>query len=312
MLGALLIHLIVGYGLAIWSARTVSPPVEDKPMELTIVNMTPVAPPKPKNTMFMETDESKKVPEPKEKTFESNANSIAASAAGPTGDLPMPSQEGKDRPSVDLETHEYSLNSKGTRLKNRLGSSADAATDSRTHTAADRRAYRAAVSAAGSICDADIKADAGARSPDGLARPTQQATATAQPQPPASSYRAYKERTQVSGRITTRGISSVNAVGTPLGRYQKFIFDAIGSRWYAAVGKDIGLYSIGTACLMFRVDRNGHIQDLKVVEKSSGEAFVNVCLGAVQEAQIPPMSEDLAETLPPEGLEVDDSVHDFP
>ena len=82
-------------------------PVEEKPVELTLVDLPP-APLVPKNSAFMETDESKQSAEPpKEKTFESNANSIAASELPATGEAPLPSQQGKDRPSVDLETHAY-------------------------------------------------------------------------------------------------------------------------------------------------------------------------------------------------------------
>ena len=36
----------------------------------------------------------------------------------------------------------------------------------------------------------------------------------------------------MAGNITNRGISSVNALGAPLGRYQKIVADSIGSRWY--------------------------------------------------------------------------------
>src|SRR5881409_591448 len=85
-------------------------PVEDKPSELTFMDLAPTA---PKNSAFIETDESKKAPEPKEKTFESNANSIGASELAATGELPLPSQTGKDRPFMDLETHQHSLETKG-------------------------------------------------------------------------------------------------------------------------------------------------------------------------------------------------------
>src|SRR5438046_10634058 len=61
----------------------------------------------------METDESKQVAEPKEKTFESNANSIAASGLPATGEAPLPSQQGKDRPFVELETHPYAPERQG-------------------------------------------------------------------------------------------------------------------------------------------------------------------------------------------------------
>ncbi|HEY2568182.1 MAG TPA: hypothetical protein VGI25_02555, partial [Candidatus Udaeobacter sp.] len=108
---AILIHLLVAFFLAafggVFSPAT---PVEDKPVELTFVNLSPAA---PKNSAFIETDESKKAPEPKEKTFESNANSIGASELAAAGEMPLPSQTGKDRPFMDLETNPYSVDAKG-------------------------------------------------------------------------------------------------------------------------------------------------------------------------------------------------------
>src|SRR4029077_17985014 len=55
--------------------------------------------------------------EPKEKTFESNANSIAKSNALPTGDAPMPSQEGRYRPFIDLQTQEASIPSEAAKAQ---------------------------------------------------------------------------------------------------------------------------------------------------------------------------------------------------
>src|SRR5262249_33042009 len=86
-----------------------------------------------------------------------------------------------------------------------------------------------------------------------------------------SAYRSMKERTRISGRITNRGVASVNALGTPLGRYMKFLLDAIGSRWYAFVDRQIDLITIGTARVVFVVDRSGHVKNLKFVETSSNE-----------------------------------------
>ena len=70
------------------SASTPALRVEDKPVELTIVDLSATPPPSaPKNPPFMETDPSKESAEkPKEQTFESNANSIAASKLPATGD----------------------------------------------------------------------------------------------------------------------------------------------------------------------------------------------------------------------------------
>jgi hypothetical protein len=291
LLAAILIHLLVAFFLAVFGG-VFSPavPIEDKPAELTFVDLSPAA---PKNPAFIETDESKKAPEPKEKTFESNANSIGASELAAAGELPLPSQTGKDRPFMDLETHQHSLETKGAQPQ------PSAAPQENPNPSAAPQTQPAPVTAA-----------------EQFAMLTQRPTPAAEPSAASpqtrSAYRAFKERTRISGRITNRGVSSVNALGTPLGRYMKFLLDAIGSRWYAFVDRQIDLISIGTARVIFVVDRSGHVRNLKVVANTSNEALANVCIQSIQEAQLPPIPDDLAATLPPEGLDMDIPFTIFP
>lgn len=298
LLAALFIHLIVGYSIAVSGGLFASHTAveEEKPIELTFVDLaTPPPAATKKNTMFMETPDSKKVPEPpKEQTFESNANSRAASEQPATGDVPLPSQQGKDRPSMDLDTHNYSLAQQGAQPQPSVApqeTPQPSATPTPQPTATPPEQF------------AMLRA---------TPTPSPESKPSSTPQQQASSYQAYKERTQVSGRITSRGISSVNAVGTPLGRYQKLLFDTVGSRWYAYVEQGRDLISIGTAHLTFVVDPSGHIKNLKVIENTSNEAFANICIQSVQEAQLPPMSEDLVATIPPEGLTIDIPFIIFP
>ena len=286
LLAAIFIHLVIAFLLAVFGG-VFSPavPIEDKPVQLTFVDLSPV-PLVPKNSAFMETDESKKSAEPpKEKTFESNANSIAASELPATGEAPLPSQTGKDRPFVDLETHAYSLQMNGAQPQ---------------------------PSAAPQETPAPSATPQPTLQPAPISAAEQFAILTARPTPAvkpstaaASAYRAYKDRTRISGRITNRGVSSVNALGTPLGRYMKFLLDAVGSRWYTYLDQRIDLISIGTTRVVFTVDRSGEVKNLKVVENTANEALANVCIQSIQEAQLPPMPDDLAATLPAEGLDMD-------
>src|SRR5213083_2392053 len=116
LLAAILIHLVVAFLLAAFSGVfSPSVPFEEKPAELTFVDLSPTS--AAKNSAFIETDESKKAPEPKDKTFESNANSIGASELAATAELPLPSQAGKDRPFMDFETQQYSLDTKGAQAQ---------------------------------------------------------------------------------------------------------------------------------------------------------------------------------------------------
>jgi len=275
LLAALFIHFAIAYSIAISSGLFSSPMQieEDKPVELTFVDLATPAPAVAKNSMFMETDES-------------NANSIGASELPATGGLPLPSQEGKDRPTTDLETHQYSLASEGAQPQ---PSAAPQETPSPSVAPTPQSTP---------ISEADQFAMLST-----TPTPPIQPTVAATPQQPKSIYRPLKEQTRLSGSITNRGAPRVNAIGTPLGRYQKLLYDGVGSRWYSYVNGDNGLISIGTARLMFSVDREGHVKNLKVVQNSSNEAFANVCLRSVLEIQLPPIPEDVASTLPPEGLD---------
>jgi outer membrane biosynthesis protein TonB len=284
LLAAILIHLLVAFFLAafggVFSPTT---PVEDKPSELTFVDLAPTA---SKNSAFIETDESKKAPEPKEKTFESNANSIGASELAAAGELPLPSQTGKDQPFMDLETQQHSLDLKGAQAQ------PSAAPQERPSPSTAPQTQPAPVTAAEQFAMLTQKPP----------QTRESSAATSQLQ---SAYRRMKQRTHIAGNITNRGISSVNALGTPLGRYQKIVADSIGSRWYAFVEQKRDLVNIGTLKLRFYIDRSGRVKDLKVTENSSNETFANVCVQSVLEAHLPPIPEDVANTLPPEGLEVD-------
>jgi outer membrane biosynthesis protein TonB len=277
---AILIHLLVAFFLAafggVFSPAT---PVEDKPVELTFVNLSPAA---PKNSAFIETDESKKAPEPKEKTFESNANSIGASELAAAGEMPLPSQTGKDRPFMDLETNPYSVDAKG-------------AQPHQSTAASQQPEQKAPPQQQEPITAAEQFALLTQKSAAALERPT----SASQPQ---SAYRRMKEKTRMVGNITNRGVSAVNALGTPLGRYQKIVIDAIGSRWYAFIDQRRDLFSIGTLRVDFYVDRSGKVKDLKIIENSSNEAFANFCIQSTMEARLPPIPEDVASALPAEGL----------
>jgi outer membrane biosynthesis protein TonB len=289
LLAAILIHLVIAFLLAVFGG-VLSPalPMEENPVQLTFVDLSQ-APLVPKNSAFIETDESKKsAAPPQEKTFESNANSIAASELPAAGEAPLPSQMGKDRPLLDLETHPHSLQMNGAQPQ----PSAAPQQNPKPSAVPQPTLQPAPLTAAEQFAML-------------TARPTPAVQPSTAPASAQSAYRALKERTRISGRITNRGIASVNALGTPLGRYQKFLVDAIGSRWYAFLDRQMDLINIGTTRVVFVVDRSGRVKNLKVVENTANEALANVCIQSIQEAQFPPMSDDLAATLPAEGLEMD-------
>src|ERR1700719_3652804 len=219
LMAALLIHLVVGYVLAIVGSAQPTPMVEeDKPIEMTIVDTSPVVPVVPKNPPFIETDESRQSKEaPKEKTFESNANALAASEITATGEAPCPSQEGKDRPGLDLDNQHYTLAHQGA--------SAQAAAPPQQSAAPSQSSTPAPTAS-----PLQMSTPVPTAAPDQFAmltkRPTppppENATSASRPQAsvaprPSSAYRPERQQTRLAGNISNRGIAAVNALGTPLG-----------------------------------------------------------------------------------------------
>src|SRR6266699_2473640 len=110
---SLLLHLVVGVSIASFGDK-LQPrlPEEEKPVELTIVDTAPAASPiiQQKNMPFIDTPDAKATTEqPKEQAFESNANSIGASELPALGIAPIPTQEGKELPTMDLTNRQHSL-----------------------------------------------------------------------------------------------------------------------------------------------------------------------------------------------------------
>jgi outer membrane biosynthesis protein TonB len=280
---ALLIHLIIGTTIAAVQGKlfTRAEPIEqEKPMEMTLLDLPTPAP--MKNPMFIENNQ-KETEQPKDKTFESNANSIGASENAATGGMPLPSQDGSDRTKLDFQSQNASITNEGAQPQPSIAAQSATPAPSAQPTPIQKTEEFAMLTKS----------------------PTPRPTAASKQQPPQSSYQAYKEKTRLAGAITNRGTSAVSAVGTPLGRYQKTLFDAIGSHWYAYIEQRADLVKLGTTRVTFSVDRSGAVKNLKVVSNDSNEAFANVCLQAILDSKLPPIPEDVASALPPDGLETE-------
>src|SRR5437660_3372070 len=291
LLAAVGIHLLIGYSLAVYGGLLYTPfsvSEEEKPVELTFMDLAPAP---VKNPMFIPNDESKQTEQPKEKTFESNANSIGASENAAKGSLPLPSQEGMERNAIDLDSHRESLATEGAQPQPSVAEQSATPQPSAQPTPVSKSQEFAMLTT----------------------RPTPRPSVASTPQQQKSSYQPFKDKTRLAGSITNRGTSSVNAVGTPLGRYQKTLFDAIGSHWYAYIEQQADKVSLGTTRVRFWVDRGGRIKDkdIKVLSNDSNEAFADVCLRAIQDSKLPPIPEDVANALPPEGLETEISFTTF-
>ncbi|MGI8480546.1 MAG: hypothetical protein ACR2MF_00515 [Chthoniobacterales bacterium] len=322
------VHLAVAYSLAAFGSAftpAAAPLEEEKPTELTFVDLTTATPhvTTPPNPAFIETDPAKESKEkPEEQTFESNANSIAASTLPAAGDAPLPTQKGKDRPFMNLETHQYSLPTEGDTARPQPKEATTAVVPKPVATPKSKPSEppKATPSVAPVATPEpeqfamltvtppppiSTPGETDATPPPEVAASAAPTAPRSQPERPSSAYQSQKEQTRVTGRITNRGLASVNAVGTPLGRYQKSVSDAIGSRWYYYMNSKMDLVSVGTAHVEAEVDAKGHLQKLKVLSNNANEAFANICLQSFQEAHLPPIPPDLVATLPEGRMPVD-------
>ena len=119
--------------------------------------------------------------------------------------------------------------------------------------------------------------------------------ATPAPRPaPSTAYRREQIPERMAGNISKRGVSSVNAVGTPLGRYEKSVYTAIGSRWYKLCDENRDRVDIGTVSVQFVVAPDGKIGNIKVI--SGGTSAVHKPLPSIRSRCEPePIPEDVVD-----------------
>jgi outer membrane biosynthesis protein TonB len=321
---SLLLHLVVGVSIASFGDKLQpSLPEEEKPVELTIVDLAPkpTPPAMPRSTPFIDmTEQTETKEEPKEKTFESNANSIAASELPALGIAPIPTQEGKELPTMDFTNRQHALEREGVQPQ---PSSPPPPEASMTPRATPEPTAAQTPSATPPSTpqptptptptpSADLLAMFRATPPPAARTPAPEneirsPSPKASPAPvsrprTSSAYRREQVQERMAGNISRRGVSSVNAVGTPLGRYEKSVYDSIGKRWYALCDANRDRVDIGTVHVQFVVAPNGKINNIKVTSGGTSESFANLCLQSIQEAKPEAIPEDVMAVLPPEGL----------
>jgi hypothetical protein len=317
---SLLLHIVVGVSIASFGDKLQpSLPEDEKPVELTIVDLAPKPPSTTtrKEAPFIDTTEQTATKEePKEKAFESNADSIAASELPALGIAPIPTQEGKELPTMDLKNRQHSLEREGAQLQPSspapsASSVPPRATPEPTTAPSPTAAPSSTPAQPTPTPSADVLAMFRASPPPTARTPgpaneirssSQEASPAMPHRPTLSEYRREQIQERVAGNISKRGVSSVNAIGTPLGRYEKSVYDAIGKRWYALCDANRDRVDIGTVHVQFVVAPNGKINDIKVISGGTSESFTNLCLQSIQEAKPAVIPEEVMAILPAEGL----------
>jgi len=290
---SILFHLLLILLIAaIFALSPVVPPlvVEETAVELTLID-PPVPKPKDKAVYIETTDAQLSEKAPGNPVFESDKNTLAAASLPASGDAPLPSQEGLQSPVLAFENQEYTPGREAR-------PSAPAAQPAQSAAPAPPAPKAEPVSTPRQTTQLALL-----EPPKPVSTPkpqTQPAVQTPQTQAQNSSsppgYQPETRITRIEGNISTRGRSSVDAVGTPLGRYKKILSDAIGSRWYFYIKSNLD-NSPGTVSIRFFVSSDGKVSKVKVVSNSSNESVAECSLRAVVDAELPPIPKEIAPML---------------
>jgi len=289
-LTSLVIHvLIILFAALILAFRPpVEPEADDSPVELTLI-----APPAPQPIMAtLAATESQRSEQPPENAFfESDKNTQAAAEQAAAGDLPLPTQEGENVPALEFENQEYTAGREARPSSPALPERPPVPLEE----AAERKTTQLAL----------LEPPKPAQSPRPKSAPIQPESPPSPQSPQPPGYQPQTRVTRIRGNISNRGRSAASAVATPLGRYKKMLSDAIGSRWYFEVNRQMGLITPGTVELRFVVNADGKAQKIQVLRNSSNESFAACSVGAVIEAEIPPIPKELIPMLENGRIEIE-------
>jgi outer membrane biosynthesis protein TonB len=327
---SLLIHLLIILAAFIVLslhpdlARKVLPQVQpEEPVEVTF--LPPPTPP-PKEKDFVDSAEgqpSEKAPD--QAAFESDQNMVAASERSAQSNEPLPTLEGDDLPGLTLQAQNLSLGPA------KQPAPPSPAAQARQQQKPEQKPPQPEKQPQKPQPEKEKPREAKATpTPRPTPRPEDAELAlldpsrprpqppqeqeppkeqTRPPQPPsrpqAPGFQPERRVTRLTGGITNRGRASVDAIGTPLGRYKKALSDAIGSRWYYYVNDAMDMVSMGTVQMRFTVDAQGRVQNVRVLNNTANEALASVSVRSIIEAEIPPIPKDIAPSLAGGQLEVD-------
>ena len=333
---SLLLHLLGFFGVVTWTLihpepSPVTPPAR-KQIEVTLLQAPPknpiplksVAIPTPPPVIHekrrtLDTEGLMTVEKPPENAeFESDKNSRGASELPASGNEALPSQEGR----TDLKFTDFKRqnNSEGKlRLEPAELQKPTPQTDSKPVPDAANSLPLKDNPQPTSMPDLHTEAALALPKPTPVGKtqppkPTIQPSVNKElPRPKTDSgYQPQKEQRKIAGNISNRGRAGVNALGTPLGRYQKFIADAIGSRWQYYIGKRMDLITVGEARIKFSINTTGRVEAIQILSNTSNPMFGEYCIQSITKAELPPIPPEIVTLLENGKLEIEYSFTIYP
>ncbi|MGB8169108.1 MAG: hypothetical protein WCF18_16545 [Chthoniobacteraceae bacterium] len=117
------------------------------------------------------------------------------------------------------------------------------------------------------------------------------------------------EKTRTDGSISEAGPNAADAAVTPYGLYVKKMLTAVYSRWVPYKQAKADMISPGSVLVVFSVDRNGRISNVRSQDNTSTATFATVCEDAVRQTELPPLPAAVLDTAIEDRL--DESIRFF-
>ncbi|MCG8599900.1 MAG: hypothetical protein MI807_07160 [Verrucomicrobiales bacterium] len=121
-------------------------------------------------------------------------------------------------------------------------------------------------------------------------------------------FQAFERKNSTNGKLTNMGENAVDAEESAQGKYEASVRQAIAKKWHALRVQNGDFVTYSFLKLRCRVDRNGKVHDLEVIENEANSVVTSFSLKAILEADIPRMPADVAEEYGPFGLELNYDV----
>jgi len=262
--------------------------------EMTILD----TPPEKAQQQYVRTDDDQKTDQKQDNApFQSDKDTAAASEKQSNQQAPLPTQDGKDLESLMFKNNDFSLAMNGQDYSRNSADGGENAASTPAPTP------DTTPTPAPTPKDDELAMLRPTPTPVPTPNPNNAKNNQKQPGAPRTAYRPQSIINRMQGNLSTRGHSSVSALGTPQGRFQKAVEDAVGSLWYYFVQQRSDLINTGTVRIEFVVSPSGEVVSARVVSNSSNETLATCSLQSVRQAKIPPMPQELIPLVPERGLE---------
>lgn len=125
-------------------------------------------------------------------------------------------------------------------------------------------------------------------------------------------FSPFTETAKVKGTISNKGDAAVDAEATPMGKFMRAVTSAVEKKWHHLRTVHADAVSYGYLKVRFYVNREGHAEDIRFVEKANNPRMEDFTLEAILKADIPPIPKDLLPMLDKERfmVEYDIIIHD--